>query len=288
MGTNLAQRVASNAVAQQEAPTMAQVIARLQPELARALPVHLNADRMARLALTCIRKDLALAECSPESFAGALLTAAALGLEVGVSGEAYLVAYKKECTLIVGYQGMAKLFYQHPMAQYLDTQTVYSNDEFDYAYGLDPFLRHKPFLGDVRGSIVAYYAVAKLTTGASAFVVLSPEEVKKLRNGNVGPSGRIPDPQRWMERKTALRQLVKLLPKSTQLVQALAVDEKAGRELQAELIAQRQQIEAPAPAGVNRATGEAGPAYQQGGPVGGEISYMDPNPEDDAWVAGKS
>jgi len=264
---------------------MAEVIARLRPELARALPKHLDADRMARLALTLIRKDVALAACSPESFAGALLTAAALGLEVGVGGEAYLVAYKDrtnrtvECTLIVGYQGMAKLYFQHPLAQHLDAQAVFENDDFDYAYGLDPFLRHKPAFGE-RGEVVAYYAAAKLTTGASAFVVLSPEEVKKLRDGKVGPSGRIPDPQRWMERKTALRQLVKLLPKSTQLNRALAVDERSGRDLQAELVDARRQIEAAAatvaapaqgpPAGVDRATGEAGAGYRDPGDPGSD------------------
>jgi recombination protein RecT len=258
-----------NAVAQQQntrPPTVAQAIAMLQPELARALPKGMDADRLARLALTLVRKDRALAECSPESFAGALLTAASLGLEPGVNGEAYLVAYKRECTLIVGYQGMAKLYFQHPLAQHIDARTVYENDEFDYAYGLDPFLNHKPTKGE-RGNVAYYYAVAKLTTGAKAFVVLTPAEVKALRGGNVGPSGRIPDPQRWMERKTALRQLVKLLPKSTQLNQALAVDERPGRELYAELVEQRHQIEAPpqpAPAGVDQVTGEVAPEYVSG------------------------
>lgn len=295
MGANLAQRVQGNAVEQRNQPTIGEVIARMQPELARALPKHLDADRMARLALTLVRRDQleaaktgrhdTLARCSPESFAGALLTAAALGLEPGVDGEAYLVAYKTECTLIVGYKGMVKLFWQHPLAQHVDAQAVYEADEFDFRKGLDPFLNHKPALVEDRGKIVAYYAVAKLTTGASSFLVLSPEEVKTLRSGNVGPSGRIPDPQRWMEKKTVLRQLFKLLPKSTQLVRALEVDERSGRELQAELVDARRQIEAAAatvgpppaaagpPAGVDRATGEAGSGYR---------SVDDPGTEADA------
>src|SRR5258708_3628482 len=100
----------------------------------------MNADRMARLALTVLRKTPKLANCTAESFAGSLLTAASLGLEPG-NGEAYLVPYGKECQLIIGYQGFAKLFWQHPMAAHLDAQAVYANDDFDYAYGLDPFLR---------------------------------------------------------------------------------------------------------------------------------------------------
>lgn len=216
------------------APTVGAFIQQLRPELQRALPRGMDADRLARLALTVVRRDKALAACSPPSFAGALLSAAALGLEPGVGGEAYLVAYKGECTLIVGYQGYAKLFWQHPLAKHLDAQAVHERDEFDFAYGLDPYLRHKPAKGD-RGEVVSYYAVATLTTGASAFVVLSVDEVKKLRGGKVGSSGGIPDPMHWMERKTALRQLVKMLPRSTQLNQALEADEKTGSELRRSL-----------------------------------------------------
>lgn len=237
----------SNEVAttQQPRTSLAQVIQRMQPEIARALPRHLDAERIARLALTVVRKDPKLALCTPESFAGALLAAAALGLEPGVNGEAYLVPYEDrkrevyETQFIIGYQGMAKLFWQHPLAQHLDAHAVYENDEFDYAYGLDPFLKHKPALTDA-GEVIAYYAVAKLSNGGSGFVVLTPEQVKKLRAGKVGPSGRIADPERWMERKTVVRQLSKLLPKSSMFIQALQVDERSGTELHQEQVAAKQ------------------------------------------------
>ena len=259
-----------NAVAQQTenrqvaAQTITQFISALQPEIARALPRHLDADRIARLALTAVRKsdmearkrnkpNESLANCTPESFAGALLTAAALGLEPGVNGEAYLVPYKGECTLIVGYQGFVKLFWQSPMAKHIDAQAVYELDEFDYEYGLAPRLHHKPARGN-RGRITDYYAVATLNTGASAFVVLTADEVKALRGGKVGTSGQIKDPQHWMERKTAIRQLVKLLPKSTALAAAAKADERDGHELYAERVAERHAIEAPA--NVDTDTGE--------------------------------
>lgn len=230
----MASKAATKFQAPQATPTIGQVIQSMQGEIARALPPHMDADRMARLALTVVRKTPKLAQTSPESFAGALLTAAALGLEPGVNDEVYLVPYGNECQLIIGYKGMTKLFYQHPMAQFIDAQAVYENDEFEYAYGTDPFLNHKPARGD-RGEVVEYYAVAKLSNGASAFVVLSPEEVKALRGGAVGPSGKIKDPQRWMERKTAIRQLVKLLPKSTTLATAAQVDEQGGSLLRRNL-----------------------------------------------------
>jgi recombination protein RecT len=241
------QRSATAAVAQrqQEADTRArdvgQYIARLAPEVQRSLPKGMDADRVVRIALTEIRKSVieagkrgdvtkSLAYCTQESFAGALLTASQLGLEPGVNGEAYLVPYQGECTLIVGYQGLVKLFYNSPLAKQIDCDTVCERDRFDYQKGTNPYLNHTRALGD-RGPVIAYYACATLTTGAVSFVVLTPDEVKALRNGKEGPSGRIPDPERWMERKTVVRQLAKLLPKSTVLNQALDVDEHGGHEL---------------------------------------------------------
>jgi recombination protein RecT len=228
-------------------PTIATVIKQMAPEIQRALPRGMDGDRIARLALTAVRKDAKLAKCSPESFAGSLLTAAAMGLEPNVNGEAYLVPYKGECTLIIGYAGMAKLFWQSPLAKHLDAQAVRERDEFDYEYGLTPRLHHKPASGN-RGQVVAYYAVAALTTGATRFVVLSPDEVKALRGGKIGTSGAIPDPQNWMERKTVLRQLFKTLPKTTHLNRALEVDERDGSELHRELVQEREAADTMRPA----------------------------------------
>jgi recombination protein RecT len=278
---------------------VARYLASLTPEIARALPRGMDADRVTRLALTTVRKSVlqavkdgdpskSLAYCSPESFAGALLTAAALGLEPDVNAEAYLVPYRGECTLIVGYQGLVKLFYQHPLARHIECDTVREADAFDYAKGTHPYLTHKPALGD-RGQIVAYYAAATLTTGAVSFVVLTPEEVKALRGGKEGPSGRIPDPQKWMERKTAVRQLFKLLPKSTALQQALAVDERGGTELYRERV-----LDTRNQAAIDRQAVESGeivhpdegPAYVAGtGEVvdpGGTFEVQDPPAYDPA------
>lgn len=255
----------STALDQKKAqPTIAQFITRLQPEISRALPRHLDGERVARLALTAVRLTPGLADCSPDSFAGSLLTAAAVGVEVGTP-EAYLVPYKRECTLIIGYQGYTKLFWQHPAAQTLSAEAVYERDEFDWAKGTAPYLKHRPYRGpEGRGAVIFYYAAVSLSTGGSHFEVLTPEEVKALRGGKVGPDARFKggDPMRWMERKTAIRQVLKPMPKSSQLSQAIVSDERGGAELYVERLAENQRpaIEAPTPgelpAGVDTETGE--------------------------------
>jgi recombination protein RecT len=280
------QTVARAAAEANERPTLVQVVQRMQPEIARALPKGMDADRIARLALTVIRqsemakikaeargqKTSSLADCTAESFAGALLTACALGLEPGVDGEAYLVPYGNECTFIAGYKGYSKLFFQHPLARHLDAQAVYERDLFDYEKGLDPYLRHKPAKGD-RGPVEAFYAVASLTTGARFFEVLTVVEVAAIRGASGRRKSNIEDPQQWMSRKTALRQLFHLVPKSTALSAAIIADEQTGTEL----IAQKmpEAILAAVPDDVDPATGEVDSETYAPAP--------DPNATDTEW-----
>lgn len=209
------------------APTLVQALESMKPELAKVLPAHLSGDRVARITLTEIRKNPKLAQCNPQSFFGALLTAAALGLEPGVSGEAYLVPYKTECQLIVGYQGLAKLFWQHPLAKRISAEYVCENDHFAFDKGLTARLEHTPAHGE-RGRVIGYYAIAELSTGAAIFDYFTADQIKALRNGAVGTSGNVKDPEHWMERKTALKQVLKLMPKSAELARTLRVDETIG------------------------------------------------------------
>jgi recombination protein RecT len=248
-------------VAQRQAGQAA-YIARLGPELRKVLPKYLPEERMVRLAISAVRTNEKLQRATPLSLAGSLMTASVLGLEPNTpTQEAYLVPYENkkagrgpdgeypvEAQLIVGYQGYVKLFRNHPLAADIYAEAVYLADDFHFTKGTDPYIHHapKPHARDENDQPIYYYAVATLTNGTKPFVVLTPQEVKTLRRGRVGSTD-IPDPQRWMERKTALRQLVKLLPKSTELALAAQVDESSGTELYAERVKAER---------VDQATGE--------------------------------
>lgn len=211
--------------------TLAQQIERMRPEIARALPKHMDADRMARIALTTLRRTPKLGTCTPESFLGALMTCSQLGVEPGATGEAYLVPYGRECTFILGYKGMAKLFWQSPIAKSLAAEVVYENDFFEFEKGLNPRLEHKPVLTG-RGRPVAYYAVATTVNGGSAFVVMSRDDVDEHRkHSKSGSSGPWKDHYDAMAKKTCVRELFKLLPVSVEIAQAVAHDESVRTDL---------------------------------------------------------
>jgi recombination protein RecT len=199
-------------------PSVRQLIQQMTPEIKKALPAHLDADRIARIAITLIGTNRALAECTPESFLGALMTASQLGLEPGPLGEAYLVPYGKQVTFIAGYKGLIKLAYQSGQLKRIDAHVIREHDEFDFAYGSDPYLRHKPQLLADRGRAIGVYATAELTSGAKPFVVLAVDEIERHRRRS-----RAADKGPWvtdwdaMARKTAVRGLARWLPLSPDL-----------------------------------------------------------------------
>lgn len=224
---------AKNALAQRHQPAqgggrdLRTLIQQQKGEIARALTnTGLDPDRFARIALTVVRQSPQLQRCRPESLLGALMTCAQLGLEPGPLGEAYLLPFKQECQFVPGYQGLVKLAWQSGQIRHIDAADVRENDEFSYTRGSAPVLHHVPALRD-RGDVLAYYAVATFINGGHTAVVMSPEDINRVRDRS--QSARSKDSP-WqtdydaMARKTCVKQLAKWLPKSTTLASAVSAD----------------------------------------------------------------
>lgn len=230
-----------------------QMIERMIPQIERALPGAMSAERMARIALTEIRNVRHLGDANLQSFTGALMNCVQLGLEPGgASGEAYLLPFwnkkaaEHQVQLVIGYKGMVKLFWQHPLAAGLETHAVREEDAFDYEYGTQRYLRHKPARGK-RGRVTDYYAVAHLANGGFLFLVMEPDVIEEHRRmskqANSGPWREHYDE---MAKKTVLRSLFKLLPKSQELSRALAHDETVRTDTTADGVDARPALP-PAP-----------------------------------------
>ena len=228
-------------------PAFPQMLEKFKGEIARALPKHINPDRMARIALTAFRMNPGLAKCQPASIFAAVIQSSQLGLEVGLMGEAHLVPFKDQCQLIPGYQGLIKLARQSGLVKDIYAHEVRENDDFDVVLGLDRSLRHVPkkrngfpASDEERGEIVGFYAVAIFKDGSNTFVAMSRYDVEKIRDGSGGyqTAKRFGKQSLWdkdflsMGSKTVIRRLCKFLPKSPELATALALDasSESGKE----------------------------------------------------------
>lgn len=230
MGTDLKARAAGKSVAQNEQPTLAQQIDRMAPEFQRAMPKGLEATQLVRDAQTVLRQNPKLAEVNTASFFGGLMTCAQLGLRPGVLGQAYLIPFKGQAQLVLGYQGLLELIYRSGIVETIAARVVYEHDEFLLEYGLDKdTLVHRPPAGfKPRGKAVAYYAIARMKDGG--YQITDPVGVEDMKafarkhSQSRGNSGPWRDHFDEMAKKTMIRQLAKVLPKSPEVMRAVTQD----------------------------------------------------------------
>lgn len=218
---------------------------RLKPQMMLALPRHLTPERLCRVAMTAIQNTPKLLECDRTSLFAAIMTCAQLGLEPdGVLGQAYLVPFAGKVQLIPGYRGLISLARNSGEVRSIAAHEVCARDEFEYAYGLEPVLRHVPANGD-RGDITHFYAVAHFVNGGHHFEVMTRSEVEAIRDGSSGYKTALryakagQDPQTpWVQnfiemgKKTAIRRISKFLPMNVQKAAALADSYDTGRHAQ--------------------------------------------------------
>lgn len=242
------QDIAKNLMAQDKPKSLQALIESSAKELGRALPEHMRAERIVRIALTCIRTNPELSKCTPESFLGALFTSAQIGVEP-IAGRAYLLPFNskrkqpdgtwhtvKECQFILGYRGVVDLFYRHEKAINLAWGVRHTNDPFEIVLGTEPKLTHIPIDGD-RGVVVGFWALANLANGGKAFHYMTLDECiqhgkdhsktyDKKNNAWYDTSPWLKDPEP-MCLKTVLTQGAKIWPVSIELQRALEADESA-------------------------------------------------------------
>lgn len=214
----------SNELVKQE--SIQSLLKKMEPQMALCLPKHLSPSRLARIALTCLRQNPKLQQCDPTTFIASIMQAAQLGLEPGVLGQCYLIPYGNECQFMPGYRGLIDLARRSGNIVSIVARVVYENDLFNYEYGLQEKLEHKPAL-DNKGKIIAFYAVAILKDGGHQFEIMSKNEVDKIRDTYSKAKNKGPwvDNYEEMAKKTLIRRLFKWLPSSPEMQKAAMLDE---------------------------------------------------------------
>jgi len=232
-----------NLPAVQKAANIRALLEKSRKQLEMALPKHMTADRLLRVAMTSIQRTPKLLDCTQQSLLACIMTCAQLGLEPDqFLGQAYLVPFKDNkkgivtCTLIPGYRGYIALARRSGEVQSVSAQVVYSKDRFSLQYGIDEKLEHVPYEPDERelsgksprGDFRGAYVVFKYKDGSYSFDYMNKAEIDRIRKRSKSS-----DDGPWvtdydeMAKKTVIKRHIKLAPLSVEFARAAALEDRA-------------------------------------------------------------
>lgn len=227
------------------------IIPELERTWVKAIPF--DAQRFIGMTLNLVRRKPDILKCEPLSLLAALRTCAEYALYPDdLRGHAWIIPrYDRKwgrdlANFQIGYQGMLTLFRRakrdgKPVAaqgKCVEAERVYKGDHFEFEKGLKPNLVYRPNL-DLKMNereLRLVYAIAFYADGTAEFDRMTSEEletfaetyVQAVQKGRSTPWTDSDFSREWMEKKTVLRQVLKLSPSldDPTLSSAIALDER--------------------------------------------------------------
>lgn len=229
------------------------------PRIKAVMPKHMSSERMYQIALSAINTTPKLAECSPATILSCVMKCSALGLEpsaVDGLGRAYILPYRSkqgmQAQLILGYKGMIALARRSGQIKDISARAVYEGDEFEYSFGLDERLHHRPAAREhEQGEKPTHvYMVAHFKDGGHYMDVMTAQEVEAIRKrSKAANNGPWVTDYEAMAKKTVIRRAFPYLPVSVEAMNAAASDDTDGGfvdQLEHAPIISEQDFEVPA------------------------------------------
>jgi recombination protein RecT len=214
------------------------------PNLLNSHP-HLTPAKFVQVVINEVKKSDKLLKAfqeNPASMFASILAGAEIGLVPSdLLGEFYLIPrsmkqdngqYKLTITPQVGYKGMVKILLRSGEIENIDAQVVYAGEKFKVSLGTNPKLEHTPKYDIERTAdkITHAYAIAYYKSGKPQFSVLTRDEIIAIRDRSKYPNNLYfndkENPNRWMEKKSVLMQLSKLLDKDYYGSKAIELDSR--------------------------------------------------------------
>lgn len=219
---------------------------KLVPELAKVWmkKIDFDSDRFVGVTLNLIRRKPEIMACEPMSILSALRQCAEFSLYPDeLRGLCWIIPrYDKNvgqqvANFQLGYQGVITLFRRSGYAidgKCVESSRVYKGEVFEMEKGLQPVLRYvpNPDLGMKDRELRLVYAICYYKEGQPDFDSLTTEELAEVERvyakAKSGPWTQSDLSRSWMEKKTVIRQVLKLSPamEDQSLSYAIALDEK--------------------------------------------------------------
>jgi len=243
--------------------------------LGARLPKHLDSERFVSVALSQFNAIPELRRCTPASVLAGMMQSAAMGLEIGIGGECWLLPYwnnkpkdkgepRLEAQLQVGVWGFLKLAYQSDRVADVQFDVVTKHEKFSFRKGSDHYLHHEPPPDRDLDAIDTFewvYAVIHTVTHHGRpgliFECRDMAWVERIRGTSKAPNS--PAWMNWYAEQAqakVLKRALKLAPKSFALAQAIQLDDEADAGVQQTFTVDVSQM-LPAEAQMDEATRQA-------------------------------
>ena len=204
-------------------------IERWAPQIQQVAYKGFTPERVLAAALHAAVKEPKLFQATPHSLCLALMRCARLGLDIGETIHLVPLASNGKITVEAwpDYKGLKALAIRQRLVNSMEEFPVYQGDTFDYALGVESYLRHKPCLAAQRGPLIGAYSVIRLPFGGKTFHFLPLEDIEAVRakSRSWSPAKGYKTCPPWYAMKTVVRDYLNRQPKLGALAEAMASDD---------------------------------------------------------------
>jgi recombination protein RecT len=206
--------------------------------IAKMLRKRIDIDQFVKIAVTAASKNPKLLDCDKQSFLIAIMDAAQMGLEPdGPMKHGNLIPFGNKVVFMPQYFGLLQILYDTNRLKHVMCDVVREGDTFQYesGFGENIQLRHIRAAGPEQPATFVYAGV-EMKDGTRFLSVMTAEEVEQVRKNYSKESNSKAWTKSWgeMAKKTVIKRLYKMLPKTKALTKAIDIDNEYNFDLDKE------------------------------------------------------
>lgn len=202
----------------------------MRTQIEKVIPSMVDPKQMMISIYRAVQANPSLMETTAESRKDAIMSIAQTGLLPNTPlGYASLIKYGSKCTYQIQYQGQIELVMRSGQVRSIFAQVIHENDRVIKLIEGTRFQVEVERAWKDAGELRAVYALAEMNDGTIRGVLMTEDEVKKVRGASAQYKSN-PNESLWtkwpeeMWKKTAIKRLCKMLPRSIEISKVIEED----------------------------------------------------------------
>ena len=218
----------TKAIVRQQHPALALIESRRETIEILGTP-YLSFDKARASFANAMLRNKKLESCTDRSLLDSFIRSYTMGIDTSLPNMGHFIPRGNECTFQIGYAGLMELARRPGLVSRYKVRAVYEGDHFEVSDGTDDDIRHRPdVMADRTKPPIHYYAIAFMVDGSCHFKWMSAPEVERVKQhyaASNSPAWSNPHARVEMAFKTVIRSMLKWMPMSPELAEAMAEDD---------------------------------------------------------------